>query len=214
MQLFGKILQTRLSFLIEYLLPNEHYGERNGYFATDAVMGLTCNIFTDVKDTSAITIDIQGAFDNFRRMKFSETMETLGIPSGAWRWTYDFVSERTASKVIDGARGREGKVESGAPQVSPITPFLFLIYKTPVYEFIKCRGAKVSRLIDDITVFLSGNISDKAMKLSFILKGCYEWTSSRSAIDSSNKLGSRHLSNKPCDEPSLLTLPDGLPRSP
>lgn len=212
-----KIVQKRLAFLTRDILPAEQYGGRGGYCATDAVLELTDHIKTNKGPTTAMMIDIQGAFDNVDRERLIETMEEYKIPSAAQRWTHHFVSERTATMIIDGAAGEEKRVETGIPQGSPISPLLFLLYTTPLYSKIKEFGAKVSGFVDDITVFISGNIVENAKKMSRILKECCDWAESRSTkIDMSDKLGfihfrSRMLSRSEIGE-AVLTLPDGTTR--
>ncbi|VVT46173.1 uncharacterized protein SAPINGB_P001082 [Magnusiomyces paraingens] len=96
-----KIIQKRMTKLTTHLLPPEQYGGRQGYCATDAVLELVQRIETSKEKISAMLIDIQGAFDNVNRNILADTMEDMKLPKALINWTYQFVSEREASMLMD-----------------------------------------------------------------------------------------------------------------
>ena len=69
-----KIVQKRLAFLSKEILPKEQFGAREGYCASDAVLELVHQVKTNKADTTAMMIDIKGAFDNVSRDTLLETM--------------------------------------------------------------------------------------------------------------------------------------------
>ena len=192
-----KIVQKRLAFLSREILPREQFGAREGYCASDAVLELVHRVKTNRADTTAMMIDIKGAFDNVNRDTLLETMKRYKLPSAVISWVYHFISDRRASMLVDGVRGEEKSVDTGVPQGSPVSPLLFLLYTTPLYELIKEQGASVSGFVDDITVYVAGEKTENSSKLSSILKSCCKWAKSRSTeIDLGPKLGFIHFTKK------------------
>ena len=177
-KVFEKIVQKRLVFLSREILPREQFGAREGYCVSDAVLELVHRGKTNRADTTAMMIDIKGAFDNVNRDTLLETMKRYKLPSAVISWVYHFISDRRASMLVDGVRGEEKSVDTGVPQGSPVSPLLFLLYTTPLYELIKEQGASVSGFVDDITVHVAGEKTKNSSKLSSILKSCCEWAKS------------------------------------
>ncbi|VVT45786.1 uncharacterized protein SAPINGB_P000890 [Magnusiomyces paraingens] len=203
--------------LTTHLLPPEQYGGRQGYCATDAVLELVQRIETSKEKISAMLIDIQGAFDNVNRNILAHTMEDMKLPKALINWTYQFVSEREASMLMDRRKGSVQKISTGIPQGSPISPLLFLIYSTPMYHAIKEWGGTPFGFIDDVTITVEGKIEENTKSLSNILEKCCNWAKSRmTKIDLGDKLGFIHFTKnvKPKDEKVQLTLPNGELREP
>ncbi|VVT55226.1 uncharacterized protein SAPINGB_P004490 [Magnusiomyces paraingens] len=148
--------------LTTHLLPPEQYGGRQGYCATDAVLELVQRIETSKEKISAMLIDIQGAFDNVNRNILAYTMEDMKLPKALINWTYQFVSEREASMLMDRRKGSVQKISTGIPQGSPISPLLFLIYSTPMYHAIKEWGGTPFGFIDDVTI----TVEDEKVQLT------------------------------------------------
>ncbi|VVT54760.1 uncharacterized protein SAPINGB_P004246 [Magnusiomyces paraingens] len=185
-----KIIQKRMTKLTTHLLPPEQYGGRQGYCATDAVLELVQRIETSKEKISAMLIDIQGAFDNVNRNILADTMEDMKLPKALINWTYQFVSEREASMLMDRRKGSVQKIKWGG------TPFGF---------------------IDDVTITVEGKIEENTKSLSNILEKCCNWAKSRmTKIDLGDKLGFIHFTKnvKPKDEKVQLILPNGELREP
>ena len=212
-----KIIQDRMTKLTQDLLPPEQYGGRKGYCATDAVLELVQRVETSREKISAILIDIQGAFDNVNRNILAETMENMGLPKALISWTYQFISQREASMLMDRRKGPVQPISTGIPQGSPISPLLFLIYSSPMYQAIQQWGGKACGFIDDVTITVEGTIENNTKNLSNILQKCCEWAKSRmTKIDLGDKLGFIHFAKnvKATDQNAQLTLPDGELREP
>ena len=167
--------------------------------------------------TSAILIDIQGAFDNVNSNLLVDTMEEMKLPKAMIKWTYEFISQRKASLLMDQYKGPIKEISTGVPQGSPISPLLFMIYTTPMYSAIKEWGGTPSGFIDDVTITVQGKIEENTQKLSDILKKCCEWATSRmTKIDLGDKLGFIHFTKKNYSkhENAQLVLPTGERREP
>ncbi|VVT49717.1 uncharacterized protein SAPINGB_P002408 [Magnusiomyces paraingens] len=159
---YWKNYTKRMTKLTTHLLPPEQYGGRQGYCATDAVLELVQRIETSKEKISAMLIDIQGAFDNVNRNILADTMEDMKLPKALINWTYQFVSEREASMLMDRRKGSVQKISTGIPQGSPISPLLFLIYSTPMYHAIKEWGGTPFGFIDDVTI----TVEDEKVQLT------------------------------------------------
>lgn len=55
-----------------------------------------------------------------------------------------FLSDRCLQLVIDGLRGNEVKIEIGVPQEPAVSPILFAIYLSGIFEVIKDNTNKFS----------------------------------------------------------------------
>ena len=111
-----KIVQIRMTALTNNLLPPEQFGGRQGYSATDAVLDIVQRIETTKDTTSAILIDIQGAFDNVNSNILTDTMEQMNLPKSMISWTYEFIRGRKASMLMDQRKGQDCDISTGIPQ--------------------------------------------------------------------------------------------------
>jgi hypothetical protein len=87
----------------------------------------------------------------------------------------DELSKRRTSLIIYGKGTEPRYVNSGIPQGSPISLFLFLIYTSSLYNKIREAGAHVVGFIDDITIYKGGkDINKNTATLSKALQICHE----------------------------------------
>lgn len=221
-KILEKIIERRLSALTDTLIPAEQFGGRKGYSATDAVVKLSHDIETNKENgltTSILAIDIKGAFDNVHRDTLLDTMKNMNLPSASRNWVYHFLTKRYSAITVDGKVSKMKKNSTGIPQGSPISPLLFLIYTSTLYEVIKKEdpSAEVLGFIDDITIYVKGKAPNaNRQRLQNILLSCHNWASSRhTAFDYGDKLGFLHVFPKK-NKTNLynLTLPDGKKKSP
>ena len=75
-------------------MPREQFGAREGYCASDAVLELVHRVKTNRADTTAMMIDIKGAFDNVNRDTLLEIMKRYKLPSAVISWVYHFINDR------------------------------------------------------------------------------------------------------------------------
>lgn len=67
----------------------------------------------------------------------------LAIPVASRQSENYLLGRRKTNLIIDGKITEPRRVDSGIPQGSPITPFLFLIYTSSLYNKIREAGAHV-----------------------------------------------------------------------
>jgi len=70
-----------------------------------------------------------------------------GIPPYLVSWVSSFLGERSCTLVFQGAPGTPAPIKVGAPQGSPISPLLFLLYVAPLHFGIP-RGLMISYVHD------------------------------------------------------------------
>jgi retron-type reverse transcriptase len=174
-----KVVQRRLASLTTDTIPKQQFGGRNGFSTADALAKMISYAETNQRwnrVTSILAIDIKGAFDNVHRGALLKTMSDTDLPEASRCWVNYFLSRRKISLIIDGKKTEPRYVDSGIPQGSPISPLLFLIYRSSLYNKIREAGAHVVGFIDDITIYKGGRDIDKnTATLSRMLQICHEW---------------------------------------
>jgi hypothetical protein len=135
-------------------------GGRRQKSAVDAVMALIHDIEAakrEKKITSELFIDIKGAFVS--KACLLETMGKFGLPNEITTWTNPFMTDRY-TKLVDGQSDSLKAINTGIPQGSPVSPILFLIYFTRLFDVInKCHPNTICpSYIDDIGLIVSGYV--------------------------------------------------------
>jgi hypothetical protein len=106
--------------------------------------------------------------------------------------------------IIDDKGTEPRYVDSGIPQGSPISPLLFLIYTSSLYNNIREAGAHVVGFIDDSIIYKGGrDIDKKTATLSRVLQICHDWAQECHAeFDYGDKLGLMHINKLKRGRPS------------
>ena len=130
-------------------------GGRQQRSAQDTVLMLVHDIQCGWKAgevTSALFLDVKGAFDNVSRIRLLETMQDMGLPSNLVSWVESFMSGRRIGLAFDGDREDMHAVETGIPQGSPCSPILFLIYIRPLFAEFQRHNLQIRSpsFMDDI----------------------------------------------------------------
>ena len=129
--------------------------------AIDVVASLVHTVsesWAEKKLATALFIDIKRAFDHVSKTSLVKKMIKLGIDGDLIRWTQFFLTDRKVQLVIDGNNNKERDIETGIPQESPVSPVLFLIYISGVFDqVIKSHLGIISLLfVDDLGFIASG----------------------------------------------------------
>lgn len=100
----------------------------------------------------ALFMDVKGAFDHVSKVELLRKMLDLGIDGDLIKWTKSFLSDRKVQLVIDGHENREREVETGIPQGLPVSPILFLIYISQVFDVVAeaCPLVTFLSFVDDL----------------------------------------------------------------
>jgi hypothetical protein len=68
------------------------------------------------------------------------------------RWVQSFLADRQLQLVIDGHTCPAQSIQSGVPQGSPVSPILFAIYLSGIFEAVEAAvpGVRALSFADDI----------------------------------------------------------------
>src|SRR5690606_341659 len=113
------------------LLYHDQMGGCPHRSATDAIFALVHNIRQGNNQrmvTSALFMNVKGAFDDVSCQPLLHTMTEMGLPTQLVKWTDHFMIGRRIGLAFDGEEEDLHAVETGIPQGSPTSPILFIIY--------------------------------------------------------------------------------------
>jgi retron-type reverse transcriptase len=117
------------------------------------------------KLAGALFLDVKGAFDYIARKQLLKRMIELKIPGDITRWTDSFLKERKIQLVIDGYTCQERDIKTGVPQRSSVSPILFIIYLSGVFEAIEAKiPIKALSFADDIGFIATGGSIKEIVK--------------------------------------------------
>ena len=156
---FSKILERIIAARLltaarsKALLHPNQCGSLPGVSTYDACLTLTHNVKTLQRPrlkVSSLFLDIKAGFDNVDNNTLARILREGGIPPYLVSWVSSFLGERSCTLIFQGAPGTPAPVKVGAPQGSPISPLLFLLYVAPLHFSIP-RGLLIS-YVDDLAL--------------------------------------------------------------
>jgi len=117
------------------LLPLQ-FACRKGYSVLDAVHLILEKVYKASNDklySSALFLDIQGTFDKVLHQRLAETMTNNNFPPYLVDWVQSYLSDRSV-RITDSAASEPSftPIQVGIPQGSPLSPFLFNVYSSPL----------------------------------------------------------------------------------
>ena len=119
----------------------------------DACLTLTNDVKTLQRPrlkVSSLLLDKKAGFDNVDNNTLARILREGGIPPYLVSWVSSFLGERSCTLIFQGAPGSPAPVNIGAPQGSPISPLLFLLYVAPLHFKIP-RSLMIS-YVDDFAL--------------------------------------------------------------
>ena len=137
-------------------------GGRKERSAIDAVATLVHVVqekWEEKKLAAALFMDVKGAFDHVSKGQLLTQMVELGIDGDLVTWTGSFLTDQKIQLVIDGHDNKEREIETGIPQGVPVSPILFLIYISGVFNKVLKTSPLVTSLsfVDDLGFIASGS---------------------------------------------------------
>ena len=141
-----RMVNNRLYHWLEQnkLLSSMQAGFRKGSRTEDQLFRFVQNVmdgFQNKKNTTAVFIDLQQAYDRVWRKGLLMKMSKIGIHGKMLKWIQAFLSNRTIQTSIDGAISSKKTLEEGLPQGSALSCTLFLIFINDLPELLKIEKA-------------------------------------------------------------------------
>jgi hypothetical protein len=183
----GKIVETLTAKKIRAvaekhnLIPEEQMGGRSGRSTETALDLLTSQVRT-VWDANRVatllSIDISGAFDTVHHVRLLDVLRKKGLPYWLVKWVQSFLAERTTSLLLCDFETDQFEVKAGVPQGSPLSPILFMLYNSELFDI--CRrpfeGISSVGFADDLNVLAySRSTEANCQKLEGVHRKCLEW---------------------------------------
>jgi len=154
-KILERIIAARLltAARLRGLLHPNQCGSLPGLSTYDACLTLTNDVRTMQRPrlkVSSLFLDIKAGFDNVDNNTLARILREGGIPPYLVSCVSSFLGERSCTLIFQGAPGTPAPVNVGAPQGSPISPLLFLLYVAPLHFRIP-RGLMIS-YVDDFAL--------------------------------------------------------------
>src|SRR6266545_8077949 len=102
----------------------------------------------DKKVTSALFIDVKGAFDHVSANQLIKICINLDLPKSLCSWIDSFLVDRKIQLAFNNGTSIETDIQIGIPQGSPISLILFLIYIRNLFQDLESRGMSYINNID------------------------------------------------------------------
>ena len=155
-------------------------GSRKQRCAVDAVACLiqsTHEAWKTNQLTGALFMDVKGAFDHVNPRRLVTRMRELSLDGDLIRWVQSFLTDRQVQLTIDNMQCPAYPINSGVPQGSPVSPILFIIYLSGVFDTIErtVPGIQALSFADDIGLLAPGHSVQEVSKLQEAAKVAIEW---------------------------------------
>jgi hypothetical protein len=112
-------------------------------------------------NTAAVLLmDVNGTFPHVAKGNLIKRMEEMEFEADLLRWVESFMEERKVIMSMDGKEGDSMDVETGVPQGSPVSPVLFFIYFSGIFDRVEekeeeCGNEGIS-FVDDVAWVVEG----------------------------------------------------------
>lgn len=185
----GKVVETLTARRIReaaethLLLPKEQMGGRQGRSTETALDLLTRQIREvwkgDKKQVaSLLSIDISGAFDTVHHIRLLATLRTKRYPFWIVQWIKSFLTNRKTTLILFDEETDQFSVEAGVPQGSPLSPILFMLYNSELFEL--CRNPRIGLscigFADDLNILAYGSSTEaNCSVLEQAHERCVKW---------------------------------------
>ncbi len=121
-------------------------------------------------------VDIKGAFNAVLLGRLLRRLRAQGWPDNIARWAYSFATGRTARVRLDETTLPAEAVSCGLPQGSPVSPILFMLFASPLYQLVGASRRNRYGYADDMALRATSlSAEDNAKQLSASLKALLAW---------------------------------------
>ena len=139
-----RMINERLNWWLEHnnVITPCQAGFRSNYTTDDQLIRLTQKIqngFQMKKDTIAVFVDLEKAYDKVWRQGIVIKMRDAGIHSNMYRWIKNFLRDRTIATQIEGVTSIKECLKEGLPQGSSLSCTLFTLYINDIVNTSRTR---------------------------------------------------------------------------
>jgi Reverse transcriptase (RNA-dependent DNA polymerase) len=142
------------------LVPTNQFGARPHSSTIHAGLALTHDIaLAHARGgcCGSLQFDIQGFFDNINHGRLLHCFRLLGFAEAICKWLSSFLANRSVQLRLNGAVSDPIDILVGAPQGSPISPILSVIYTFPLLRLAnKWSDANMYMYVDDGNILAWG----------------------------------------------------------
>ena len=121
-----------------------------------------------------ILLDFQKVFDKVPHQKLLVKLQQYGIRGQLHRWINSFLSNRSQTVVLEGAKSEEVKVTYGVPQGSVLGPILLTIFINDLPKVVDSQS-QVRLFADDCIIYRPVTKSGDAEYLQADLNNLMSW---------------------------------------
>jgi hypothetical protein len=214
------LMVMRLGLLTETynMLHEDQIGGCPKHSAIDAAMALTHDIESNVKNkliTTALFLDVRGAFNNVSATRLFQTMRHLGCPAPVISWCTSFLTDGTTALSFNGQTDSQCPIMTGIPQGSPASPIIFLIYLRPLFNALQTTHPTIwtPSYIDDVALITHGHTREgNARALEAAAKTAFDWAQNNPVAFDDSKSEMLHFHWARIDthtEDTDIRLPNG-----
>ena len=159
-KIFEKAINTRLkNFLFKNkILTIEQFGFQKGKSTADAVLNLTNQVYSSLKNNEiccTILLDLAKAFDTVDHSILLNKLSIVGIRGPLLAWFQSYLNNRSQIVSIESDHSEPVIMKFGVPQGSVLGPTLFLIYINDIIN--STSEFKFTLFADDTCLFMKHN---------------------------------------------------------
>jgi hypothetical protein len=213
-KVFEKIVAERLADAAEakQLLPKGQMGNRRGRSTELAIRVVTEAVFTAWGHgavASLLQLDIKGAFDTVNHTRLLHILAEKGYPIWFVRWISSFLEDRSVRLHFDGATASPRTLTTGVPQGSPLSPILFLLYISTLYEELERDGLIIVGFADDTNLLVaSRDVAENCRRLGRAYQTCEAWASRHGMVFEPGKSELIHFTREHAASQQRIRLGD------
>ena len=170
----GKLLETmvtnRLTFFLESkgIISNEQSGFRGKRQCLDhlaRLVGEVQNCRKLNRQTAAVFLDLEKAYDQLWRGGALEELQKAGITGQMYNYVQDFLKDRTFQVRVEGALSKTYIQENGTPQGSVLSPTIFNLVLNRVTRAVSeaYKKVTVASYADDSALWVNSEAAPRRL---------------------------------------------------
>ena len=181
-KIFERVLNARLKYHIENhkLIHELQFGFRSGIAAEQAAFKLTNDIYTGLKtttETTAVFIDVSNAFPSvWPEGLIYKLLNNNKIPKAYTKVIHSYLTDRSATVIIDEDRKITKQLNRGVPQGSVLSPLLWNLFSNDLFNIPKAYGVKMISFADDTVLYITADPEEAERKLNIVMRLFYRWS--------------------------------------